>query len=94
MTSPRKILSILSGFPIHFMTEWDKQRIVSYCNHNDMEFLHNINHVMGGGLIPTKVSEITDMRMMFIKLATNIEDKDLLVDVLTFAKQMRYSFSD
>lgn len=94
MTAPRKILSILSGIPIHFMSDLDKQRIVSYCYHNDMVFLHNINRAMGGGLIPTKVSEITDMRMMFIKLATSIEDNDLLVDVLTFAKQMRHSFSN
>lgn len=85
MAAPRKILSILSGIPIHFMSDWDKQRIVSYCNHNDMEFLHNINRVMGGGLIPTKASEITDMRMMFIKLATSIDDKEVLVDVFNFA---------
>jgi len=84
MTAARTILSILSGIPINFMTEIDKKRIVAYSNHNDMQYMHNINEVLGGNLIPRFIDDINETNLTFIRLATTL-DKKMLVDVFNFA---------
>jgi len=84
MTAARTILSILSGIPINFMSEIDKKRIVAYSNHNDMQYMHNINDVLGGNLIPRFIDDINETNLTFIRLATTL-DKEMLVDVFNFA---------